>query len=152
MANPQDKQEHLPGEDVSARKGDENILELLRESLNSARDYSRKLRFGLDSIAERIEAGDMDSALPRLSSAFDGISWLIGVYDRCRFFLAAPIRLNEETVVQEKLLEALKRLVAMAEKGDTDGAAWVMRNELMPRVRTLSLRIEELAKLRIAPQ
>ena len=135
-----------------AGEDSEQLWKLLRDSLKSASDYSRKLRFGLSSLAEQFEAGDIAPALPKLSSILEGINWLIGVYDRCRFFLAAPIRVEEESIVQSKLLEALKHLVALVEDGDMDGAAWITRNELTPRVETLILRIEELSRRRIAPQ
>ncbi|MBQ9526671.1 MAG: hypothetical protein IJR68_03590 [Fretibacterium sp.] len=128
------------------------LWKLLRESLDSAKDYSWRLRAGLKTVAEQFESGNSGRALSNLGLALDGLNWLIGVYDHCRFFLAAPIRLDEETVVQTKLLDALRHLVALSEGGDFDGAAWVVREELLPRVEVLISRVEELSRLRIAPQ
>ena len=128
------------------------LWKLLRESLDSAKDYSRRLRAGLKTVAEQFEAGNSGQALANLGLALDGLNWLIGVYDHCRFFLATPIRLDEETVVQTKLLDALRHLVALAEGGDFEGAAWVMREELLPRVEVLISRVEELSRLRTLPQ
>ena len=137
----------------SDREGNRPPLrDLLRESLDSAKAYSRRLRAGLKTVAEQFESGNSGLALKNLGAALEGLNWLISVYDHCRFFLAAPIRMNEEAVVQTKLLDALRRLVALAGNGDFDGAAWVVREDLLPRVDVLIARVEELSRLRMAPQ
>lgn len=127
-----------------------SLRTLLKESLDSARDYSGRLREGLETVAAQCEAGNPPLAL--LSNAFDGIGWLIAVYDRCRAFMAVPVRLEEEEVLKVGLLGAMRDVVARLEGGDPAGAAQVLRAELMPRVRTLTLRVEDLANARTTPQ
>lgn len=127
-----------------------SLRALLQESLDSAREYSGRLREGLETIAAQCEEGNPPLAL--ISNALDGIGWLIAVYDRCRAFMAVPVRPEEEEAMKAGLLETMKTVVARLERGDPTGAAQALREGLMPRVQTLTLRVEDLAKARIAPQ
>ena len=124
---------------------------LLRETLDTATDYTRRLRNGLRGIAEQFEAGESDAALSNLSAGLDGLNWLIGVYDRCRFFMASPVRPGEEAVMGVELLASLRHLVDLVDQRDFGAAALDIRQRLMPRVETLCLRVEELARLRTDP-
>lgn len=125
---------------------------LLRESLDSAMDYGPKLRNGLEAVARMLDEGDVARALPYLSQALQGINWLMAVYDDCREFLAAPVRPQEEAAVRSGLLNALKRLVSRVEAASFVEAAWMIREELLPCLRTLSARVEALSKLPVGPQ
>ncbi|MCR4818442.1 MAG: hypothetical protein K5841_05745 [Fretibacterium sp.] len=120
---------------------------LLRESLDTAVEYSKKLMSGTGEIAAQFERGEAGKALPTLSQLFDGLGWLIDVYDRCRPFLPVPVRVDEEAALKGKILETLRLLVRLADEGNFAAMAQTLRWELLPSVRTLTQRVKDLSGL-----
>lgn len=125
---------------------------LLRESLDTAVEYSQKLTSGTEEIAAQFERGEAGKALPTLSQLFDGLGWLIGIYDRCRPFMPVPVRVDEEAAMKGKILETLRLLVRLADEGNFAAMALTLRWELLPSVRTLAQRVKELSGLRAGLQ
>ena len=120
----------------------------LRESLDTAVEYSQKLTSGTEEIAAQFERGEAGKALPTLSQLFDGLGWLIGIYDRCRPFMPVPVRVDEEAAMKGKILETLRLLVRLADEGNFAAMALTLRWELLPSVRTLAQRVKDLSGLR----
>ena len=125
---------------------------LLRESLDSAVEYSQKLTAGTEEIAAQFERGEAGKALPALSQLFDGLGWLIGVYDRSRTFMPVPVRVDEEAAMKGKILETLRLLVRLAGEGNFAAIAQNLRWELLPSVKTLAQRVKDLSGLRAGLQ
>ena len=125
---------------------------LLRESLDTAVEYSQKLTSGAEEIAAQFERGEAGKALPTLSQLFDGLGWLISIYDRCRTFMPVPVRVDEEAAMKGKILETLRLLVRLADEGDFAAMALTLRWELLPSVRTLAQRVKDLSGLRAGLQ
>ena len=128
------------------------LTALLRESLDSALAYCRRLKDALDVIADRAEGGEMSPALSGVSQIFDGLTWLADIYDRCRFFTPAPFRPEEEAALKTELLSALNSLLDLAAQRDLAGVARALREVLRPRVETLLYRLKFLGGLRLDPQ
>ena len=125
---------------------------LLRESLDTAVEYSQKLTSGTEEIAAQFERGEAGKALPTLSQLFDGLGWLIGIYDRCRPFMPVPVRVDEEAAMKGKILETLRLLVRLADEGNFAAMAQTLRWELLPSVKTLAQRVKDLSGLRAGLQ
>ena len=125
---------------------------LLRESLDTAVEYSQKLTSGAEEIAAQFERGEAGKALPTLSQLFDGLGWLIGIYDRCRTFMPVPVRVDEEAAMKGNILETLRLLVRLAGEENFAGMAQTLRWELLPSVKTLAQRVKDLSGLRAGLQ
>ncbi|MBR1671354.1 MAG: hypothetical protein IJ702_00330 [Fretibacterium sp.] len=125
---------------------------LLRESLDSAVEYSQKLIAGAGGLAAQFENGEGAQALPALPQLFDGVGWLIGVYDRCRMFMPVPIRVDEEAALKASILETLRLLVSQADRGDFPAIGQTLRRAFLPGVRTLAQRVKDLSGLRAGLQ
>lgn len=130
----------------------QSVRALVRESLDMAVEYSRRLEAGIEAIAERAERGDRSEALVGIAQLVEGLEWLTGIYDRCRTFVTAPLRPGEETASRVELLEAIDALLARAGEGDLDGAALSLRRDIAPRAASLVLRVQDLSRSRLDPQ
>ncbi|MCR5346940.1 MAG: hypothetical protein K6E38_04110 [Fretibacterium sp.] len=128
------------------------IRTLLRESLDTAVEYSQKLMAGTEEAASKFECGEVEKALPTLPCLFDGLGWLIGVYDRSRTFMPVPVRLDEEAAMTGKILETLRLLVRLADEGNFAAMAQTLRWELLPSIKTLAQRVKDLSGLRAGLQ
>ena len=128
------------------------LRSLLRETLDEARRYAPRLRNGLELIAAQLENGDAAQAQATLPQAVEGLDWLLSVYDRCRALMSAPLAFSEEAALREGLLRAIGSLVEHAGARRYPEMVWLLRQDLLPSIETLALRIEDLSRLRTDPQ
>ena len=148
-----DDQERRGGESGDTAASTSTPLQtLLRESLDSAVEYSQKLTAGVEEIAAQFDRGEAEKALSALPLLFDGLGWLIGVYDHCRTFMPVPIRVDEEAAMKGKILETLRLLVRLADEGNFAAMPQTLRGELLPVVKILAQRVKDLSGLRFSLQ
>lgn len=129
-----------------------SLRTLVRESLDEALAYSRRLRDGIESIASRFEEGKDPEARDMLTQAIDGLDWLLSAYEHCRILMSAPLVPEEEAALRSGLLSAVERLLAQAGGERRRDMARTLRQDFLPRVEMLSFRLGELSSFRMDPQ
>lgn len=132
----------------------EQVGELMKESLESATLYSWKLKIGVRELIEEIEEYFIgrninfispEKILPAVKTIISGVEWLVGIYDRCRFFSSAPIYQQEDNLVKLKIVTALKTFVNYVEAGDAYNILKTLKFELSPMLELLDGRIKMLS-------
>ena len=125
---------------------------LVQESLTEALDYVSRLKKGLEEIAGHLESGETSAAQGKLSNAMDGLDWVLGVYERCSALAAAPFAEEEEQAFRDTLLSTLNRLVELMDGKKYLQMALILRQELLPSVNALALKIGRLSEPRTRTQ
>ena len=125
---------------------------LIQESLTEALAYVSRLKEGVAGIAGRFEGGETASAQGRLSEALEGLDWLLNVYERCSALSGAPLAESEEQAFRDGLLKTLNRLIGLMDEKKHLQMALILRQELLPRLETLSLMLGRLSAPGTYPQ
>lgn len=86
------------------------------EALEAARDYSERLKRGMQTVAEALHANNRDADIETLlKQCVDGLNWVIEIYNR-----TSDVLNEKEVLIQkEQVNESIKKLsVALQENND----------------------------------
>lgn len=123
------------------------IRDLVKESLDEADRYFRLLPDGLESVATLFEQKNDAEAESKFAQLIEGIEWLLQVFGKsCTLLGVNPYDIKVGNFVRdtEALNKALEKLADAKADGRTREVAWILREELLPVVKSLPIYWSEL--------
>ena len=113
------------------------------EALEAARDYSERLKQGMQTVAEALRKNRKDAEIETLQKqCVDGLNWVIEIYNRTSDVLAEA----KTQIRKEQVNESISELSG-ALKGKEDGKiADCFENGVIPFLEQLCKAAEEIQK------
>lgn len=123
------------------------VRDLVGESLDEADRYFQLLPNGVESIATLFERKNDPEAENKFAQLIEGIEWLLQVFSKsCTLLGVNPYEMKIGNFANDidALNKALGKLADVKTEGRTTEVAWILREELLPVVKTLPVYWSEL--------
>lgn len=125
------------------------VRALVHDSMAEGSKYFPSLFVGLENVATKFEAKKDQEAQGLLAQAIDGINWLFGVFDRTCILMAVTtdsLESGDFTKDSEDIKSVLDEMTSTMEEGKNLKLAYVIREKLIPALRSFSTYWDEVAK------